>query len=175
MKGMRIATAAALVAAFLAIGSGAQAHNGKDVTTAKAGPIVRGETTMRDMRDWFGDPDVRKTVRVGCVRVIKARWNEGVKVFASRGEGPNIVAAAFISRRTVASAEHGDLKLHTRKRLRVGDRERRLKRLYPNSKGITHAGHTRYRLRTGKHGGYVLGKVVDHKVVRLEVWPYEFC
>ncbi len=175
MRGTRIAVVVALVAASVAIGGGAQAHRGEDVTPAKAGPIVRGTTTMREMRDWFGAPTARKIVRVGCIRALRARWGDDLKVYAPRGEDGRVVGAIFVRSRSVTSQEHGELNWHTKKGLRVGDRNRKLRRLYPNADPIKHAGHIHYRLREGKDNGYMMAKVVDRRVVQLEVWPFEFC
>ena len=59
--------------------------------------------------------------------------------------------------------------------LRIGDRNRKVRRLYPNAEPITHAGHTHYRLREAPDNGYMMAKVVDRRVVQLELWPFEFC
>jgi hypothetical protein len=152
----------------------AQAHRHDLMSPNRAGPIVRGETRMRDLRAWFGDPTHRTTVRVGCERVIRAGWDGKLRVYSTRA-APRIVQAIFVRARTITSAEHGDLTMHTRKGLRVGNSERRLRRLYPRSEPETHAGHTHYRLRTAADGAYLMAKVVDGDVVQLEAWPYEFC
>lgn len=175
MRGTRIAMVVALVAVSVAIGTSALAHRGEDVTPAKAGPIVRGTTTMSEMREWFGNPTARKVVRVGCIRALRARWGNDLKVFAPRGEDGRIVGAIFVRSRNATSTKHGELNWHTKKGLKVGDRNRKVRRLYPNAEPITHAGHTHYRLREGADNGYMMAKVVDGRVVQLEVWPFEFC
>ena len=158
------------------VGSGpASAHKADLMNTHRAGPIIRNDTTMTEMRDWFGAPDDRRGKQVGCIRVTEARWSEGVTVYASRGDSPNLVLTTFIRERTVESAEHGDLVIHTKRGLRVGNREGRLRRLYPGADPITHAGHTHYRLGTAPSGAYLMAKVVGNRVVRLENWPFEFC
>lgn len=151
-----------------------QAHRLDRVTAHRAGPIVRGETTMRELRTWFGGPTHWKVVRVGCERVISAGWDGELRVYAARGR-PRTVRAIFVRARTITSAEDGELSMHTRKRLRVGNSENRLRRLYPGSEPETHGGHTHYRLRTDDSGAYLMAKVVDDEVAQLEVWPYEFC
>jgi len=57
----------------------------------------------------------------------------------------------------------------------VGDGVGKLQRLYPHSEGDTHAGHTHFRLKTGRYGAYLLARVENRRVVQLEAWPYEFC
>jgi hypothetical protein len=167
---------ALIVIGFVLAGSGsALAHKADLMNTHRAGPIVRNETTMAELRSWFGPPDDVRSKRVGCVRVTKARWNEGVTVYASRGGATRVVAASFIRQRTVESSQHGDLQMHTKRGLRVPDREGRLRRLYPGADPITHAGHTHYRLGTAPSGAYLMAKVVRNRVVRLENWPFEFC
>lgn len=152
----------------------AQAHELDVMTPNRAGPILRSGTKLRQLRRWFGPPTVRKVVRVGCVDVIRARWDDDLAVYATQGY-PRTVAAIFVRSRLLTSAAHGDLRIHTRKGLRVGDRQRKLRRLYPGSEAITHDGHTHYRLRTNRYGAYLMASVVHRRVVQLEAWPYEFC
>jgi len=152
----------------------AHAHPIDLMTSNRAGPILRGETTMGELRAWFGRPTDQNVKRVGCVRVTSASWGSKLRVYASRGD-IRIAEAIFVRARRITSAEYGDLRMHTRRGLRVGDSEDRLRRLYPRSTGEMHAGHTHYRLRTGDEGAYLMAKVVDGDVVQLEVWPYEFC
>lgn len=152
----------------------AQGHLIDLMTPNRAGPIVRGATTMGDLRGWFGRPTDRKVIRVGCVRVISAGWGSKLRVYASRGE-IRTAEAIFVRARRITSTDQGDLRVHTGRGLRVGDGEDRLRRLYPRSKPQTHAGHTHYRLGTNRYGAYLMAKVVDGDIVQLEAWPYEFC
>jgi hypothetical protein len=174
MKSLRIVIAVSVVATGLLAGA-AGAHRADLVAaTGRAGPIRRGVTTLSDMRDWFGAPTSRTRTQVGCVQVVRALWGRRLAVYTTTTE-PRTVEAIFVRKPSVTSEEHGDLNFHTRRGLSVGDRERRLERLYPGAQPITHSGHTHYRLATARHGGYLMGKVVDGRVVQLEVWPYEFC
>lgn len=174
---LTIATAALAVSVAgvaLVSTSPAQAHRLDLMKPNRAGPILRGETALRDLRRWFGPPTARKVIRVGCERVLSARWGRKLRVYASRGE-PRTVEAIFVRSRRITSTDHGELRMHTRKGLRVGNREERLRRLYPRSRPETHAGHTHYRLTRGRYGAYLMARVVDGRVVQLEAWPYEFC
>jgi hypothetical protein len=175
MKSLRLVVAGAVLGAAF-VGSTPASADRDDLVAAhgRAGPIHHDETTMGQMRSWFGDPTGRKRVRVGCIQAIRARWGGKLMVLATT-ETPRRVAAIFVQSRSVTSTEHGELAFHTRRGLRVGDRERKLRRLYPGADPITHAGHTHYRLATARNGGYLMGKVVDDRVVQLELWPYEFC
>lgn len=164
----------ALVVALLALGTAASAHAPDLVKPARMGPIRRNQTTMGQMRKWFGPPTIRKVVRVACVRVIKARWGRRLMVYAYRDEARR-VGAVFVKKPKLQSSKHGTLRLHTRKGLRVGDGVRKLQRLYPHSEGDTHAGHTHFRLKTGRYGAYLMARVENRRVVQLEAWPYEFC
>ncbi|MGH2821197.1 MAG: hypothetical protein ACRDJ5_11145 [Actinomycetota bacterium] len=174
MKTLRVLLTAGALALACVAATPATAHRLDRMTPNRGGPIRRGETTMTQMRRWFGPPSARRVVQVGCVRVVRARWGDDLRVYASRGE-TRVVEAVFVRARRLVSSRHGELRMHTGKGLRVGDRERKLRRLYPPKRGITHAGHTHYRLRTARHGSYMMAKVVDHRVVQLEAWPFEFC
>ncbi|MGH2751968.1 MAG: hypothetical protein ACRDK3_14020 [Actinomycetota bacterium] len=174
MKRIRIALLVGLVGSMLAPAGQASAHPSDAIRPTKAGPIIRQETTMAELREWFGEPDVRKKIRVGCVRVIKARWGDQLVVYAARTT-PRPVEAIFIQERTIVSSEHGELEIHTAKKLRVGDRHRKLRRLYPKSQPITHSGHTHYLLRFGANDSRLFAKVKHGEVVQLEAWPFEFC
>jgi hypothetical protein len=173
MKLFRCLLVVGLVGSGLTAMGEAVAHPRDEMWPGKAGPIIRDETTMSELRDWFGAPNSRKVVRVACSRVIRARW-PGLKVYVWRGD-ERTVGAVFVRKRKLESSEHGELRIHTNRGLRVGDRHRKLKRLYPNADPIKHGGHIHYRLRTGKFGSYMMGKVVDGRVVQLESWPFEFC
>lgn len=174
MKSIRIVLAASVIATGVLAGA-AGAHRADLVAkSGRAGPIRRGVTTMSEMRSWFGTPTSRRRVQVGCVRVVKARWGRKLVVYASI-DTPRTVEAIFVRKPSVTSDVHGDLNFHTWRGLSVGDRERKLRRLYPGADPITHSGHTHYRLATARNGGYLMGKVVENRVVQLEVWPYEFC
>jgi hypothetical protein len=128
---------------------------------------------MEQMRRWFGPPTSSEVIRVACVRVRKVKWDNDLKAYINRDLGT--VDAIFVRNRTITSHRHGELTMHTQRGLRVGDSERRLRRLYPDARPDAHEGHTHYRLDTGRYGSYLLGKVVDDEVVQFEAWPYEFC
>jgi len=173
MKLLRCLLVVGLVASSLTALSGASAHPRDEMWPNKAGPIIRGETTMSELRDWFGPPDSSRVIMVQCIRVVRARW-EGLQVYAERDK-VRTADAIFVNSRVLESTEHGELRIHTGKGLRVGDRHRKLRRLYPNADPIEHAGRIHYRLKSGNLDAKMLGKVVDGRVVRLEAWPYEFC
>jgi hypothetical protein len=173
---MRLATGSVgALLVFVLAGANPVAGHPRDLMSPnRAGPIIRNQTTMTELRSWFGAPDDRRGVRIGCSRLTQARWNPDVTAYLSRG-APGIVVATFIRSERVESDEHGGLRIHTARGLRVGDREGKLRRLYPNAEGDTHAGHTHYRLRTSRNGGYLMAKVIGNRVVRFENWPFEFC
>jgi hypothetical protein len=173
MKLVRCLLVVGLVASSLTAMNGAFAHPRDEMWPNKAGPIIRGETTMAELREWFGQPDSRRVIRVACIRVVRARWG-GLQVFAERDK-VRTADAIFVKSRALESAEHGELRIHTGRGLRVGDRHRKLRRLYPNADPIKHSGHIHYRLKGGGANAYMMGKVVDGRVAALEAWPFEFC
>jgi len=173
MKLLRCLLVVGLVASSLTAMSGASAHPRDEMWPNKAGPIIRNETRMSELREWFGPPNSRKVVRVACIRVVRLRW-DGLQVYAERKD-VRTADAIFVRSPSIESSEHGELSIHTGRGLRVGDRHRRLKRLYPHADPIKHRGHIHYRLKSGKLNAYMMGKVVDGRVVQLEAWPFEFC
>jgi hypothetical protein len=173
MKLLRCLLVVGLVASSLTAMSGVSAHPRDEMWPNKAGPIIRGNTPIAELREWFGPPDSRRVVRVACIRVVRVRW-DGLKVYAERDD-IRTADAIFVRSRSLESAIHGELRIHTARGLRVGDRRRKLRRLYPNADPIKHAGHIHYRLKTGNFNAYMMGKVVDGRVVQLEAWPFEFC
>ena len=125
-----VLTAAVLsvVAGFAAIGTtAADAHELDLMTPDHAGPIVRNETTMGDLRGWFGAPTSRKVIEVGCQEVIGASWGHYLRVYAY--PETRTVGAVFVRSDAITSDEHGELGMHTRKGLQVADREGKLRRL----------------------------------------------
>ena len=142
----------------------------KDVMTAKrVGPIQMNETTVREMKDMFGEPRSRKVVRVGCSKVVRLRWN-GIQTMSYRSQ--DVVVDVRVRSERVRS-KNGYYEFHTKRGLRVGNSEAWLRNKYPHRKGRTHAGHTHYIL--SDKGTRLLAKVVDETVVELEAAPYEFC
>ena len=63
MRTIRLLLATTLVAATVMAAGVVRAHEGEDVRPNKAGPIHRGKTTLREMRDWFSRPTARKSSR----------------------------------------------------------------------------------------------------------------
>ena len=170
-------TVAMAVAAMAVIGSPVSAHKMDSIRAGRrAGPIKLNETRLRQLKDWFGEPTAKKVTRVGCIRAVRMRWGRRIVAIAPRFEGKVFpVAEVRVSKREVHFDSIGDLRLHTRRGLRVGDSERRLRRLYPHARGETHRGHTHYILRSGPSDGRLLAKVVDKVVVDIVTGPYEFC
>lgn len=145
----------------------------RDVMTpdGQVGPIQTGETTLREMKNLFGEPRSRTVKRVGCSKVVQLRWNK-IQTYSYRSQ--DVVVDVRVRSDRVPS-EEGTFRFHTERDLRVGDTEARLRKLYPHRKPMTHpnGGHIHYRL--GGEYNKLLAKVVDGTVVELEAAPYEFC
>lgn len=158
------------------MGTPAQGHRSDLIAAGRrAGPIVLGETTVRQARRWFGEPTQRKVVEVGCIRAVRLRWARRLQVFAPRYRGETeAIAEARVKRRTIDAGPKGEITVHTRRGLRVGDTEGKLRRLYPGARPETHRGHTHYSLASG-FDGRLLAKVVRGRVTAMLTGPYEFC
>ena len=149
-----------------------RAHERDEMTPGgKVGPIQTGETTVREMKDLFGEPRHRTVKRVGCSKVVQLRWDK-IQTFSYRKQ--RVVVDVRVRSERIPS-EEGVLRFHTKRGLRVGDSEARLRELYPHRKPMTHpkGGHVHYKL--GGESNKLLAKVVDETVVELEAAPYEFC
>lgn len=170
-KKIGIAAASTLLAVCLVLP--ALGHDADLLGERRAGPILLGETTLRQAKNWFGEPTSRKIVKIGCVRAVKMRWGHRLTVLAEKYEGKTYpIAEARAQKRTITSSKHGDLTMHTKKGLMVGDPESKVNELYPSKEGHTHKGHTHYLLEQGR---MLMVKVVDEEVVEIVVGPYEFC
>ena len=167
-------TAMGVMAVLLATGVAStpvRAHE-RDLMTprGKVGPIQTGETTVREMKDLFGEPRNRTVKRVGCSKVVQLRWDK-IQTFSYRSD--RVVVDVRVRSDRVRS-EEGAFRFHTERGLRVGDSEAQLRELYPHRKPMTHpkGGHVHYKL--GGESNKLLAKVVDETVVELEAAPYEF-
>lgn len=140
----------------------------------RVGPIKLYETTVREVKRWFGEPTSRKVDERGCVRnVVQLRWR-GLKVFAGRyNDGRAPIAEAHVSAPTITSLRHGELAIHTRRYIRVGDSEAKVRRKYPGARHETHRGHTHYIVED--EYDRLLVRVEDRAVVKLEARPFEWC
>lgn len=140
----------------------------------RVGPIKLYETRLEEVKRWFGEPTSRTVDERGCVKAVRLWWRGELKVFAGRYQGrTGEVAEVHVLDRTVRSSVHGDLTIHTRRDIRVGDSEGKVKRAYPRARHETHKGHTHYIVDDDYDK--VLIKVVDAVVVALEAHPFEWC
>lgn len=142
------------------------------VSVRKAGPIVRGETTFRDVKSWFGDPDRKNRHDYQCIRVIDAVWKGELKVLFDTFDKTMVVT--IVRDRNILSQKHGQIEFQTRKGLRVGDRARRLHDLYPNAERHEHSGFNHHILRR-RGDGRLEATTEDRRVTELRTFPYEAC
>ena len=147
------------------------AHERDVVTPNRLGPIQMYVTTVAEMKDLFGEPRSRTVKQVGCFKVVRLRW-DGLQTYHYRQERTMYDVRI---RDEQIQALQGAYRFHTRRGLRVGDTEARLRELYPHRKPMTHpnGGHTHYKI--AGEANKVLAKVVDGIVTELEAAPYEFC
>ena len=172
---MKKTVTALLVAGAFAGTAGPSIAHWEDAIIAgrKAGPIRLGETTIRQAKRWFGEPTDQRVVRIGCVKAVKVKWGEDLIVFAGRDRDRIYpIAEARVGTPVLRSEKLGDFRIHTRRGLRVGDSEERVRELYPKADSQTHKGHTHYIIGEGAE---LLVRVDNGEVVMLETRPYEWC
>jgi hypothetical protein len=143
----------------------------------RVGPVRFGETTLRQTQRWFGEPSSKKRMRVGCIRALRARWGRGLVVFFTTGTGKRIAVQGTVRRRTLGSTRHGVLRFRTLKGLRVQNRNRKLRRLYPRVRPVRHRRHFDHFLVSGPSKGRLVA-ITKHKKGRVRALfagPYETC
>ncbi|HWC13813.1 MAG TPA: hypothetical protein VG929_04380 [Actinomycetota bacterium] len=165
----------ALIAGPVYSTSSVLAHRADLINGRRAGPIRSGTTTLDIAEKWFGPADGVKRVVVGCdVPLKRARWDGRLIVFFGRGpEGT--ATETKVLRRTIRSSVHGEITVHTRKGLRVGDSRRKVKRLYPQAIEYRHRGRDWYILKSGPTYGRIEAAVEGRRVVILRSGPWEYC
>jgi hypothetical protein len=173
---MRKLSVLAATALFVAA-SPVAAHKADLFTKHRAGPIRNSKTTIGRLKDWFGEPASVVKVERGCIKVWRAKWGDRLRVYAVKHpEGGRRVAETWVQKRKITSAEHGELKMHTRRGLRVNHTVAKLKDLYPKAQ--------RHRLKDKTFWWELLPKIVDPRLIAhtkggvvtaLVNAPYEYC
>jgi hypothetical protein len=151
------------------------AANGDDlINRNKAGPVKIAETTLKKAKNIFGKPSANKIVRRGCIKVRRARWGKHLTIYF--GKGPKGVATEVrVRKKTVSTETEGDLRIHTKKGLRVGHPTKKVKNLYPRAQKYKVEGKTIWELKRNTLKGR-LQAVTDHgRVDTLANAPYEYC
>lgn len=142
------------------------------VTGTRAGPLVIGETTLDDAKNWFGNPESLTKRRYQCIGVINAVW-AGLRLKFSQ-ELQRLVEIE-IRADEIESAEHGRLRFHTRRGLRVGDTVLHIQQKYPDGAFYMHDLHIHHVL----HLRFPVGRVEATSrlgfVTELLVAPWELC
>ena len=142
------------------------------VSTQRAGPFRRGDTTYRQAKDWFGQPDRVTRHRYQCIRVIDARWRDKFRVTFDTFDKTMVFAT--IKRRVVNSDQHGRLTFHTRKRLTIGDSSKELHRKYPDARRHEHKNFNHHILVSNDRGR-LEATTKNGRVIELRSFPYEAC
>lgn len=164
-----------LLAALVYTTGPVSAHRADIINGHRAGPIRTGDTTLNQAEEWFGPADTVERVVVGCdVRLKKARWRGRLVLFFGR-RSQGTATEAKVLRRTLRSREHGEITVHTRKGLRIGDSRRKLRRLYPGALDYRHRGKNWYILRSSPSYGRLEAAVQRRRVVVLRSGPWEYC
>jgi hypothetical protein len=174
-RAVGVALLAALVA--LSLEAGASTRKLEHIRAGtRVGPIVLTETTLRRAQSWFGDPTGRRRMGLGCIRAIRVRWGDRLEVFFST-RGRKRAIEGTVGKRVITSRKHGSLEVHTRKGLKVGDSNSRLRRLYPRKRPFEHGRHYDWFLASGPADGRLVAitKRKRGPVVALFAGPYENC
>jgi hypothetical protein len=95
-------------------------------------------------------------------------------VFFGRGSNGTATEASVL-RRPLRSAKHGDITVHTRRGLRIGNSLRKLRRLYPRAQKYRHGGRDWYILKSSPSYGRLEAAAKNRRVVILRNGPWEYC
>jgi hypothetical protein len=173
VPGRALACAALILVALLPANE-ASAHPRDAIVAGKRiGPVRFDTTRLRRAKAFFGEPTVQKRVPLGCIRAIKARWGRKLTLFFTT-DRPHVAIQGTVRRRRIISKVHGALRIHTPKGLRVGDSNRRLRRLYPNATPVRHEGHFDYFLKSSPKL-VAITRYRRGRVRALFSGPYENC
>ena len=141
----------------------------------KAGPIRIGQTTLATAESWFGPADAVRRVVVGCDVPLKlARWHGELVIFFARGADGGATETKVL-RRTLLSEAHGEITVHTRRGLEIGDSRRKLRRLYPDARRFDYRDRDWYVLKSSPSYGRVEAAVEGRRVTILKNAPWEYC
>jgi hypothetical protein len=151
------------------------AANGDDlINRNKAGPVEIAETTLKKAKKIFGKPSTNKIVRRGCIKVRRARWGKELTIYF--GKGPKGVATEVrVRRKIISSKTEGDLRIHTKKGLRVGNATKKVKKLYPRAQKYRVKGKTIWELKRNTLKGRLQAVTDKGAIDTLANAPYEYC
>lgn len=142
------------------------------VTGTRAGPLVIDETTLADVKEWFGTPELLTKGRYQCIGVITAVWPDLRLKFSQELQR---LIEIEIRADEIKSAEHGTLRFHTRRGLRVGDSVLHVHQKYPDAPFYTHDLHIHHVLHLRFPVGRVEATTRLGSVTELLVAPWELC
>jgi hypothetical protein len=142
----------------------------------RLGPVRFGHTSIKEAKGWFGQPTNRKPVQLGCIKAVKVRWGERLVVYFTKTT-PHVAVEGTVFKRVFRSKEHGRLRMHTSKGLRVSDGNERLRNLYPKKKPFRHRGHFDWFLVSSPSKGrtVALTRYKRSRVRGIFAGPYETC
>lgn len=164
-----------LLAIFVFSAAPALGHRPDLINGSKAGPIRVDETTLQTAEEWFGEADTVRRVVVGCkVPLKRARWFQRLVIFFGRGSD-GTATEVKVKQRTITSTAHGDITVHTRKGLQIGDREGKLRRLYPDATRYRAQGRRWYILKSSPSYGRLEAAIEEQRVTILRNGPWEYC
>jgi hypothetical protein len=160
------------VAVLTVVPASAVLDNEDLVTVGRMGPIERDETTLGQVKGWFGQPASVSRHQYQCITVIDAVWPGRFRILFHETE--KTVVVAKLRKRSVVSDRHGLLQFHTRKGLRVGDSAGRVDDLYPRA-GRHHHPNKNHWILVSNLRGRLEATTSGHEVTELRVFPYEAC
>lgn len=163
-----------VVAAAIALaGSGGQpealaGHSDGTITTGvRSGPIHLGETTIAGVKEFFGEPDWDAEGGADCGGSRFAEWtDEGFRIIYDT-DSKKVWMVNTLG--TSSSSTQGELQWRTVKGLRVGDGQRKMRRLYPKAeKEGTFDGTTLWKLHRPSQYRLLTAATTDGRVIQIQ-------
>jgi hypothetical protein len=143
----------ATAVAFALIGGAATAaSDGTLKTGVRSGPIVHEETTIGQVKKWFGPPDGSASDSSPCGKMTMSVWGQQGLMVAHRNSNSEVIITGALQPTSV-SGKHGTIEWKTAAGLEFGDTKTRMKRLYPNAtKKDERSGGEAWQLQKNRRG-----------------------
>jgi hypothetical protein len=163
-------TARLLVALTLAWavvgGTATAAADGTIKTGVRTGPMIHRETTIGQVKQWFGAPQESSSDLSPCSGVTMSYWYvKGLVVGHRKSDRTVLITSA--TQPTISSQKHGEIEWKTGAGLQIGDSKSRMRNLHPNAKKTNENNGTEVWLLQRNRKGKLIAVLDSGQVMAL--------